>query len=67
MFFSHQQTSLLLVIKQAFLGAQAAARDVGRVLVCGHAPNVGIVGWSIGGGHGQLVPLHGMGVDQVSL
>ncbi len=31
----------------------------------GHAANVGIVGWSLGGGHGHLVPLHGMGVDQV--
>jgi len=35
--------------------------------VSGHAANVGIVGWSLGGGHGQLVPLHGMGVDQVIL
>lgn len=32
----------------------------------GHASNVGIVGWSVGGGHGQLVPMLGMGVDQVS-
>ena len=47
------------------LGAQQYARDVGRMFVSGHAPNVGIVGWSVGGGHGQLVPMLGMGVDQV--
>ena len=35
------------------------------MVVSGHAPNVGIVGWSLGGGHGQLVPMHGAGVDQV--
>ena len=46
------------------------ARDLGRVVVSahpclfslfvpqvsGHAGSVGIVGWSLGGGHGQLVP-----------
>lgn len=48
-------------------GVQEQARDVGRMVVSGHAPNVGIVGWSLGGGHGQLVPMHGSGVDQVQL
>ena len=36
-----------------------------RVVVSGHAANVGIIGWSLGGGHGQLVPLHGLGADQI--
>ena len=40
---------------------------MGRMVVSGHAPNVGIVGWSLGGGHGQLVPMHGSGVDQVNI
>ena len=26
---------------------------------------IGQVGWSLGGGHGQLVGAHGLGVDQV--
>ena len=26
---------------------------------------IGQVGWSLGGGHGQLVGVHGLGVDQV--
>merc|ERR1712142_472149 len=46
-------------------GVHQHARDNGRVVVSGHAGNVGIVGWSLGGGHGQLVGTYGMGVDQV--
>ena len=46
-------------------GVHQTARDVGRVVVSGHAGNVGIVGWSLGGGHGQLVGSHGLGVDQI--
>ena len=41
------------------------AKEVGRVVVSGHAATVGIVGWTLGGGHGQLAPLFGLGVDQV--
>ena len=41
------------------------AEERERVVVSGHAANVGIVGWTMGGGHSQLGPLHGMGVDQV--
>ena len=36
-----------------------------RVVTSGHAANVGIVGWTCGGGHSQLGPLYGLGVDQV--
>ena len=46
-------------------GVHETARDAGRVVVSGHAGNVGIVGWSLGGGHGQLAGSHGLGVDQV--
>jgi len=46
-------------------GVHQLARDHDRVVVSGHAGNVGIVGWSLGGGHGQLVGTYGMGVDQV--
>ena len=47
------------------VGVHELARDNERVVVSGHAGNVGIVGWSLGGGHGQLVGVYGMGVDQV--
>ena len=30
--------------------------DLQLLQVSGHAGSVGIVGWSLGGGHGQLVP-----------
>ena len=43
------------------------AKEVGRVVVSGHAATVGIVGWTLGGGHGQLAPLYGLGVDQACL
>ena len=46
-------------------GVHQLAAGVGRVVVSGHAPSVGIVGWSLGGGHGQLVGTFGMGVDQL--
>lgn len=41
----------------------AASRD--RVLVSGHAATVGVVGWSIGGGHSFIGPGYGLGVDQI--
>ena len=41
------------------------AEENDRVVISGHAANVGIVGWTMGGGHSQLSPLHGLGVDQV--
>ena len=41
----------------------AASND--RVVVSGHAANVGIVGWSMGGGHSPLGPTYGLGVDQI--
>lgn len=39
--------------------------EVDRVVVTGHAGEVGIIGWSFGGGHSPLGPLHGLGVDQM--
>ena len=46
-------------------GVHEMAEARKRVVISGHAANVGIVGWSLGGGHSQLGPLHGLGVDQV--
>ena len=47
------------------LGVHEMAEELDRVVVSGHAANVGIVGWSLGGGHSQLAPLYGLGVDQL--
>ena len=47
------------------LGVHEMAEEHERVVVSGHAANVGVVGWSLGGGHSQLGPLYGLGVDQL--
>ena len=41
------------------------AASIGRVVACGWANTVGIAGWSMGGGHGPLVPSLGLGVDNL--
>ena len=46
-------------------GVHEIAAENGRVVISGHAGEVGIVGWSMGGGHSPLGPLHGLGVDQM--
>lgn len=43
----------------------AAGDEYGRVVETGHAVTVGVVGWSIGGGHSWLGPHLGLGVDQL--
>jgi len=44
---------------------QQAASERGRLLSSGWSISVGVVGWSIGGGHGPFAPSKGMGVDNV--
>ena len=51
--------------KMGDTGVHELAYQVDRVVVSGHAGNVGVVGWSLGGGHGQLAGTYGLGVDQV--
>ena len=43
------------------VGVHELAKDAGRIVVSGHAGNVGVV-WGL---HGQLVGVHGLGVDQL--
>uniref|UniRef100_A0A6B2L472 FAD-binding PCMH-type domain-containing protein n=1 Tax=Arcella intermedia TaxID=1963864 RepID=A0A6B2L472_9EUKA len=42
-----------------------AASKANRSLASGWATTVGIVGWSLGGGHGPLSPKLGLGSDQI--
>ena len=51
--------------KYKMKGVHEIAMENGRVVVTGHAAEVGIVGWSMGGGHSPLSLLHGLGVDQM--
>ena len=46
-------------------GVHEIAHDHGRVAVSGHDGSVGVVGWSMGGGHSPLAPMYGLGVDQI--
>ena len=48
-----------------FTGVHEIAAENERVVVSGHAAEVGIVGWSLGGGHSPLGPIYGLGVDQI--
>ncbi|KAJ4299023.1 hypothetical protein N0V90_004267 [Kalmusia sp. IMI 367209] len=45
--------------------AQVAMSKHGSILVTGANPDVGIVGWLTGGGHGPLSSTYGMGADNL--
>eukprot|EP00756_Hemistasia_phaeocysticola_P033317 Hpha_TRINITY_DN16459_c2_g1::TRINITY_DN16459_c2_g1_i4::g.162890::m.162890 len=45
--------------------AHRSASKNGRIIASGWANTVGIIGWSIGGGHGPFVSSCGLGVDNV--
>lgn len=45
--------------------AQVAVSKHGSILVTGANPDVGIVGWLTGGGHGPLSSTYGMGADNL--
>lgn len=48
-----------------FSEAHQAAAEKDRFISSGWAATVGIVGWSIGGGHGPFAPGKGLGVDNI--
>ena len=48
-----------------FSEAHQAAAEHGRYISSGWASTVGIIGWSIGGGHGPFAPSSGLGVDNL--
>ena len=45
--------------KYKMKGVHEIAMANNRVVISGHAAEVGIVGWSMGGGHSPLGPMHG--------
>jgi ribonuclease T2 len=48
-----------------FSEAHKQAASVNRFVVSGWAITVGVIGWSIGGGHGPFAPGKGVGVDNI--
>eukprot|EP00128_Syssomonas_multiformis_P011734 Colp12_sorted_trinity150504_noHs@3484 len=48
-----------------FNEAHVSAAQQNRVISSGWASTVGVIGWSIGGGHGPFSPAFGLGVDNI--
>jgi len=48
-----------------FAELQEAASNHGRYVSSGWATTVGVIGWSIGGGHGPFANKAGLGVDNI--
>eukprot|EP00899_Mesostigma_viride_P002453 jgi/Mesvir1/12208/Mv00437-RA.1 len=48
-----------------FAEVHNAAAQVGKLVASGWSVTVGVVGWSLGGGHGPMAPSHGLGVDNL--
>eukprot|EP01061_Rhynchopus_euleeides_P002005 TRINITY_DN11534_c0_g1_i2.p1 TRINITY_DN11534_c0_g1~~TRINITY_DN11534_c0_g1_i2.p1 ORF type:complete len:575 (+),score=169.40 TRINITY_DN11534_c0_g1_i2:224-1726(+) len=48
-----------------FSEAHEFAASHGKVIASGSCATVGLVGWTLGGGHGPLVPSLGMGADNL--
>ena len=48
-----------------FSEAHFAAAHQDRFISSGWASTVGVIGWSIGGGHGPFAPSKGLGVDNI--
>ena len=45
--------------------AHKSAADNNRFVASGWSSTVGVIGWSIGGGHGPFSPSRGLGVDNI--
>lgn len=63
--FGHTPGNVKFGPGMVFSEAQKSAADNKRVIASGWSHVVGVVGWSIGGGHGPLVPALGLGVDNI--
>lgn len=63
--FGHLDGVVRLGAGNKFEDVHAASESQDRVVVSGHAGSVGVVGWFLGGGHGQLAPWKGIGVDNI--
>lgn len=63
--FGHPNGNVKFGAGIVFSEAHKSAADKKRVISSGWASTVGIVGWSIGGGHGPFAPNFGVGVDNI--
>ncbi len=63
--YGHPDGNIKLGAGIVFSEAHQKAASVNRFIVSGWAITVGVIGWSIGGGHGPFAPGKGVGVDNI--
>ena len=63
--YNHPDGNIKLGAGIVFSEAHQQAASVNRFIVSGWASTVGVIGWSIGGGHGPFAPGKGVGVDNI--
>jgi ribonuclease T2 len=63
--FGWSEGNVKLGVGLVWQEAQKIASDNSRMVSTGWSATVGVVGWSIGGGHGPGVPSKGLGVDNI--
>lgn len=63
--FGHADGNIKYGAGIVFDEAHKIAADADRIVSSGWASTVGVVGWSLGGGHGPIVPSKGMGADNL--
>lgn len=63
--FGHADGNVRLGAGTVWSEAHKYAADNGRFVSSGWASTVGVVGWSIGGGHGPFAPGKGIGADNI--
>ena len=61
--FGHAEGNVKLGAGIVWSTAHKSAADNDRFVSSGWATTVGVIGWSIGGGHGPFCPSKGLGVD----
>ena len=63
--FGHPDGSVKFGAGIVFSEAHKSAAENQRFISSGWASTVGVIGWSIGGGHGPFAPSKGLGVDNI--
>jgi ribonuclease T2 len=63
--FGHADGNVKLGAGLVWSEAHKTAADNNRFVASGWAATVGVVGWSLGGGHGPFSPGKGLGVDNI--
>lgn len=63
--YNHSEGNIKLGAGIVFSEAHKLTASVNRFIVSGWATTVGVIGWSISGGHGPFAPGKGSGVDNI--